>query len=146
MTSAEKLRAIIREEVRKVVKQEIRQVLKESYVNTTDYTTSIEKEVKTKVKSAPTTKNKVMPNFDNNPFAQMLKETAMSFSSDDVHSFGGGGPRVGYSDSLTSTAKVGSVDDMLRTAKPSTNLDMVNIDTVPDFSALMSKMKQNGQI
>ena len=147
MTAAEKLRAIIREEIRKVVKQEIRQVLKESYNQTSDYASSIETQVKSNVNSTVKKKKNINPpSFGNNPFAQMLQETAMSFSSDDVHSFGNGGPKVGFSDSIGPSAKVGSVNDMLSTARKSTNIDAVNIDTVPDFTGLMSKLKERGQI
>jgi hypothetical protein len=147
MTSADKLKAIIKEEVRKAVRQELKQIIKESYEPTSNYASSIEKQVKNNVSSTNKPKKSVNPsNFGNNPFASMLQETAMSFSTEDVHSFGGGKSRVSLSEPLASNAKVGSVNDMLSTAKPSSNLDMVNIDTVPDFSALMSKMKQNGQI
>jgi hypothetical protein len=41
---------------------------------------------------------------------------------------------------------VESVDQMLATARPSSNMDAIQINAVPDFTALMSKMQQNGQI
>jgi hypothetical protein len=41
---------------------------------------------------------------------------------------------------------VESVDQMLASARPAGDVTQVQIDTVPDFSALMGKMKSNGQI
>lgn len=147
MTTADKLRAIIKEEVRKAIRQEIKQIIKESQEPTSNYASSIEKQVKSKVtQSNKQKKNVNPPNFGNNPFANMLQETAMSFSTEDVHSFGGGGSRVSLSEPMGSNARVGSVNDMLSSAKPSSNLDMVNIDTVPDFTGLMNKLKEKGQI
>jgi hypothetical protein len=35
---------------------------------------------------------------------------------------------------------------MLATARPATDVTQVNIDTVPDFSALMKNMKDKGQL
>jgi hypothetical protein len=41
---------------------------------------------------------------------------------------------------------VNSVDQMLASSRPAWDINSVRIDAVPDFSALMGKMKQNGQI
>jgi hypothetical protein len=41
---------------------------------------------------------------------------------------------------------VNSVDQMLASSRPAGDINSVRIDAVPDFSGLMSKMKQNGQI
>jgi len=41
---------------------------------------------------------------------------------------------------------VGDVNGMLATARPSSDISMVQINEVPDFSALMSKMMAKGQI
>ena len=41
---------------------------------------------------------------------------------------------------------VESVDQMLANTRPSGDINAVKIDVVPDFSALMSKMKQDGKL
>jgi hypothetical protein len=41
---------------------------------------------------------------------------------------------------------VNSVDQMLANTRPAGDINAVRIDAVPDFSALMNKMKQEGQI
>jgi len=41
---------------------------------------------------------------------------------------------------------VESVNDMFANARPSSNLDAIEINAVPDFSGLMAKMKANGEI
>ena len=46
----------------------------------------------------------------------------------------------------SSTKVVESVDQMLASARPSSDVAHVQIDSVPDFSALMSTMKEKGQI
>ena len=149
-TAAEKLRNFIREEVRKAVKQEMKKALNESYEPQTDYMESFKTPSKRNVQSyeeAPQQRKSSRLKFDSNanPFADMLNETALNFDSSDARSFGGGKASVGFSSPIETT-KVGTVNDMLSTARPSSNLDMVSIDAVPDFSALMSKMKERGQI
>jgi hypothetical protein len=144
MTAAEKLRLLIKEEVRKAVKQEMGKLLKENNYAKSSYQSTIESQVKSKVPpislNTIESKKQAIPRFDkSNPFSQMLNETALSFSTDDVHGFGGGGFQQ------RETA-VGDVSAMLSSAKKSTNIDMVSIDTVPDFSGLMSKMKERGEI
>jgi hypothetical protein len=143
MTAAEKLRLLIKEEVRKAVKQEMGKLLRENNHVKSNYQSTIESQVKNKVPSTLNTaqsKAQAIPKFDkSNPFSQMLNETALSFSTDDIHGFGGGVFQQ------RETA-VGDVSAMLSSAKKSTNIDMVSIDTVPDFSGLMSKMKERGEI
>jgi hypothetical protein len=41
---------------------------------------------------------------------------------------------------------VESVGEMFAAARPSSNLDAIQINAVPDFTALMAKMQQNGEV
>jgi hypothetical protein len=41
---------------------------------------------------------------------------------------------------------VNSVDQMLSSTRPAGDINAVKIDVVPDFSALMNKMKQDGKL
>ncbi len=150
MNAAEKLKKIIREEVRRAVREEMGKIISESTTPQKNYASSLENQVRSGVSNTkkPTqTKKHIPAKFDNsNPFAQLLQETALSFTSDDVRGFGGGG-QVSHADYFQpNEAKVGDVGSMLNSARKSTNIDMVQIDTVPDFSALMDKMRKNGEI
>jgi hypothetical protein len=151
MTATEKLKKLIREEVRSVVRQEVKRALMEQReTKPTTFTESIEKQVRSRVipDSLHTNEDRMtsLPKFDksSNPYASMLNETVMSFTSKDARSFGAGVNHfIPAGEERVST---GTVNDMLSRANKSSNLDMIEIDTVPDYSGLMSKLKQNGQI
>jgi hypothetical protein len=144
MSASDKLKQFIREEVKRAIKEELSKSLKEH--DHRDYRSSIEAKVNSKPPVKPSNKSSNMRQFDNsNPLAQLLQETALSFTSDDARAFGGGGGSpVSFSEPMKT--QVGTVNDMLSTARKSSNLDMVSIDTVPDFSEFMKKMKKNGEI
>jgi hypothetical protein len=77
--------------------------------------------------------------------ATLLNETAMGMVSENVMSFNTDhvSPTMVFQPEEVS---VGSVEGMLGTARASSNIDAVQINEVPDFSALMSKLKAQGQI
>jgi hypothetical protein len=80
---------------------------------------------------------------NNNILNEILNQTAQSgdwrsiadMKSGDVMGFGGAEPVV-----------VESVDAMLANTRPTGDINSVKIDVVPDFSALMGKLKQDGKI
>lgn len=139
------LRKIIREELRNVIKEEIgllseavelKETVKESKNSTKPNMASTAlKSILPAKKSAPT---QIMPG--GNPIADILNETYQSgewrsianMNSSAAPNFG---PMGG-----TETAVVESVDQMLSSAKPAGDITHVQIDAVPDFSALMSKL------
>lgn len=135
MSSIKALRQIIREEVINALKQELPKILNEHSTPTTDYKKGLEKQVKKS--SIPLTLNESVPKpptfSGNNPLASLLNETAISMTSEDVHTMGG---MPNYQPQVT----VGSVDSMISSAVKSSNIEMVRIDTVPDFSNMMKKM------
>lgn len=143
MAKIDLLRKLIREEVVSALRQELPNILRE-------------------VKSAPIVENKrpVKTNIPgtlntpqskktivfqgNNPMAALLNDTAksmlnedFSMTTDQVH------PALAFQ---PKEDKVTSVEGMLGSARKSSNVDAVQINEVPDFSALMSKMKEKGQI
>jgi hypothetical protein len=131
MAAIDKLKALIREEVRKVIREEINSVLKENKRPVESYQQSIEK----KVKKSP------MKVFDqSNPFSSLLNETAMSFTSNDVSSFGNTRSVNAMDFFQPNEVKSGTVDDMLKNARKSSNIEAIEINTVPDYSSLMKKM------
>jgi hypothetical protein len=150
MAQVELLRKLIREELRAVLKEELPKMLKEiKQPIITDQKKALQEEVKSKI---PGTLNTHRSNpiasvkfQGNNPMANLLNETAMSMNSENMVSFNTDhvNPIMAFQ---PTEVNVGSVQGMLGTARPSSNLDAVQINEVPDFSGLMSKLKAQGQI
>ena len=142
MSSIDALRKIIREEVTKVLKQELPKLLKEVAVPDKDYKKNIQEQVQKSVFPMTLNEEPIKPKVKfakSNPLGQLLNETAIAMTSDDVHAFAN--QSLGIGDVIEpNSIKVGSVDSMLNSAVKSSNLEMVKIDTVPDFSQLMKKM------
>jgi len=147
MAQVDQLRKLIREELRAVLKEELPKLLKEvSKPAMVDPKKNLQEQVQSKI---PGTLNTATPKApikfsNNNPMAAFLNDTAktmlnedFSMSSADVH------PSMAFQ---PKEVKVGSVEGMLGSARPSSNIDAVQINEVPDFSALMGKLKAQGQI
>lgn len=152
MGKLDSFRKLIREEVRAVFQEELATILKEAIINKPVITES----AAPKKATVPGTLNtqpvrKMAPPVlsPGNPLNNLLAETAnamsmdeateFSFDSSDAMGFGG-------MSTLREAQTVSSVDQMLASARPSSNMDAIQINAVPDFTALMSKMQQNGQI
>ena len=148
------LRRLIREEVAKAIRQEMPTILKESQSSSAPK--EVIKESKRQKTAIPGTLNtqpvRPKPNFAGNPLANMLNETAMTMGDMDDMSFNTsdiGPDSIGVDPTSFFQPKqvaVGDVNGMLATARPSSDISMVQINEVPDFSALMSKMMAKGQI
>jgi len=146
MANLDALRKLIREEVRAVFQEELSGILKEAIMQKGNASAIVEssKPIKSKI---PGTLNSqpvrqfIPPNFGaNNPLNNILQETAISMTTNDLASFGNGqAPMV-------EPVVVDSVDGMFATAKKSSNMDAIEINAVPDFTGLMAKMKANGEI
>ena len=146
MGKVDELRQIIREELRAALKEELPKLLGETKKPAMiDPKKALQEQVKTKI---PGTLNTAPPKINlfqgDNPMANLLNETAMdlasgnlSFDSGDAQGFG----VTGYAD-----APSGTIGGMLSSARPSMSHEMVQINEVPDFSALMNKMKNEGTI
>ena len=148
------LRRLIREEVAKAIRQEMPTILKESQSSSAPK--EVIKESKRPKMAIPGTLNtqsvRPKPNFAGNPLANMLNETAMTMGDMDDMSFNTsdiGPDSIGIDPTSFFQPKqvaVGDVNGMLATARPSSDISMVQINEVPDFSALMSKLKAKGAI
>jgi hypothetical protein len=148
------LRKLIREEVANAIRQEMPAILQE--IQTSSTTKQVIKESKPVKKAIPGTLNtqsaRPTPNFSGNPLANMLNETAMTMGDMDDMSFNTGniGPdSIGIDPTSFFQPKqvvVGDVNSMLATARPSSDPSMVQINEVPDFTQLMSKLKAKGAI
>jgi hypothetical protein len=153
-TKVDILRKLIREEVAKAIRQEMPAILQE--IQTSSTTKQVIKESKPVKKAIPGTLNtqpvRPTPNFSGNPLANMLNETAMTMGDMDDMSFTSGdiGPdSIGIDPTSFFQPKqvaVGDINGMLSTARPSSDPSMVQINEVPDFTQLMSKLKAKGAI
>lgn len=148
------LRKLIREEVAKAIRQEMPTILKE--IQSPNATKEVIKESKKAKPAIPGTLNsqpaRPVPNFAGNPLASLLNETARGMGDQDEISFTTGNltaESVGV-DPMSffqpKEAAVGDVNSMLASARPSSDPSMVQINEVPDFTGLMSKLKSKGVI
>jgi hypothetical protein len=144
MAKLDVLRKIIREEVRAVFQEELAGILKEAVMSNKSQQ-PITEVVKQKA-PVPATLNKqttklVAPILSpNNPLNSLLAETAMTMSPRDFEGLGG------ISATSADVPVVDSMGGMFATARPSSNFDAIEINAVPDFSAVMAKMQANGEV
>ena len=141
------LRKVIREEVQAVVREELGLMLeapepKPVVVETKK--TTVKNSMVESIKPAKPTQPINSPTYTNNSILnEMLQQTAQQgewrsvaeMNSSDVMGGFGSEPIV-----------VNSVNEMFANTRPAGDINAVRIDAVPDFTALMSKMKQEGQI
>jgi len=147
MAQIDALRKLIREELRAVLKEELPKLLKEGQSPVVkDTKKALQEQVKAKIPGTLNTQaSRPQIKFaSNNPMAAFLNDTAknmlnedFSMTSADVH------PAMAFQPSQVT---VGSVEGMLGTARPSSNINAVQINEVPDFTGLMSKLKERGEI
>lgn len=149
MSKLEILRKLIREEVRAAIKEELTPILKEikSPVNTNvtkSFTNSLKEEV--------TKSKKIQPLSTGDPIMDLLNETKQTMTGDEFKSMINADSSIAQgfptmmNGNIENTQVVESVDQMLSSTRPAGDVSQVRIDTVPDFTALMGKMKSNGQI
>lgn len=148
------LRKVVREEVQAVVREELgilletpssKPVMAETKKSLT--TNSMVESIKS---TKPTQQAKPMSFTNNNVLNDILNETANGGEwRSIVDATSQMAPNFGPMDGVygtPETAVVSSVDQMLSSARPAGDVTHVKIDAVPDFSALMSTMKEKGQI
>ena len=148
----ELLKKLIREEVVNAIRQEMPAILKE--IQSSSSPKEVIKESKRPKMAVPATLNtqpvRPKPNFTGNPLANILNETAMTMGDMDDMSFNTsdiGPDSIGIDPTSFFQPKqvaVGDVNGMLSSARPSSDPSMVQINEVPDFSDLMSKMRAKG--
>jgi hypothetical protein len=148
----ELLKKLIREEVVNAIRQEMPAILKE--IQSSSSPKEVIKESKRPKMAVPATLNtqpvRPKPNFTGNPLANMLNETAMMMGDMDEMSFNTsdiGPDSIGIDPTSFFQPKqvaVGDVNGMLSSARPSSDPSMVQINEVPDFTDLMSKMRAKG--
>ena len=149
------LRKVIREEVQLVVREELGLLLETS--ESPKPITETKKPVikNSLVDSIRPTKSqqsqKPMSFTNNNILNDILNETAngdewrsvIDGTSQQAPNFSS---MMGQYGGTSEPVVVESVDQMLANTRPAGDINAVKIDVVPDFSALMSKMKQDGKL
>jgi hypothetical protein len=144
------LRKVIREEVQQVVREELGLLLEtpNSKKTITEPKKTIVKNSMVESIKSNTKSTKPVSFTQNNVLNDILNETVNSGewrtviegNSQMAPNFGPMANEYGQ------PTVVSSVDQMLANTKPAGDINAVRIDTVPDFTGLMSKMKEQGQI
>jgi hypothetical protein len=144
------LRKVIREEVQAVVREELGILLEAPTPKPVVAETkkpAVKNSMVESIKPAkPKQPSKPMTFTNNNILNDILNETRQTsewqslgnMDSSMAQSFGG--------PMMNEVSVVNSVDQMLANTRPAGDINAVKIDVVPDFSGLMAKMKQEGQI
>ena len=159
-------RKVIREEVKKAIQEEMRDILLEAVKSASKPELTENKSNNLSTKPYPKVESTYKPKFSDiiaeerkpipstgNPMLDILNETAQAgewrtlnggeFNASQAVGWAGGAPgMMGGSN----TPVVASVDEMIKSQGPVRDINDVNIDVVPDFSGLMSKLKENGKI
>lgn len=153
----EALRKLIREEMRTVIREELKGILTEAVViaSTPETKTQAHPHVKTestyKPRFSEILAGKKTPVSTGNPIFDLLNETADSgewrsinggYNAQDAVGWAGGMPSMGGAN----TPVVSSVDQMISKHAPVHDINDVRINAVPDFTGLMSKLKENGKL
>lgn len=149
MSKLEVLRKLIREEVRSVIREEVVPLLKE---NITTSKPTVSKTYTNSLKEELTKSKKIKVNSTGDPIMDILNETKMGMTTEDFRTVFNGESLLaqGFPSMMTNpisqTQVVESVDQMLASSRPASDVSQVQIDAVPDFSALMKTMQSKGQI
>ena len=144
MAKIDALRKLIREELRTVIREELPKMLSEAKTPIVDTKKALQEQVKAKIPGTLNTSRPKPVQFTGSPMAAFLNDTAknmlsedFSMTTDSVH------PTMAFQPKQD---KVGNVQSMLSTARPSSNIATVQINEVPDFTGLMSRLKEKGAI
>lgn len=143
------LRKVIREEVQAVVREELGILLEapdpKPVVAEAKKTTVKNSMVESIKPAKPTQPLKPTAFTSNNVLNEILNQTAQSGEWRSIADMNSSNA-MGFGGMMTEPAVVDSVDAMLANTRPAGDINAVKIDVVPDFSALMNKMKQDGKI
>jgi hypothetical protein len=150
MAKIDLLRKLIREEVIMALRQEMPKIISEIKQSSTGKANVIKEMSKQQFPATLNTVETYKKRFDqqftkSSPLNAILNETAMSMQNDDYTSL--------TSDNVNpvdffqpSEVAIGDVSSMLSTARPSSDISMVQINEVPDYSGLMKNLMEKGAI
>ena len=164
-----KLRILIREEVKNAIREEMPVLIMEALAKQNRLLESKSKQTinpqdKKVIKDKPQQRpiaipgtlneapfnpaqqyNRTFTGKPNNPINQLLAETANNMMEDDNFAFASPEVEMDPMSFIQNIdAPVGSVDGMLASSRPSSAVEMVQVNQVPDFTDLMQKMIKKG--
>ena len=152
MAKVDLLRKLIREEVKAALREELPKLINEIKSPSTGVSNVI-KEMKKQqfpmtLNTVDTYKKRSETQFTkSSPLNALLNETAMSMQPDDIETLSYTSDMVNPIDFFQpKEATVGDVNGMLSTARPSSDISMVQINEVPDYSGLMKNLMDKGAI
>jgi hypothetical protein len=155
MSQLAAFRKLIREEVRQVLREELKGFLTEIRKSTPLTPTYVNTLKESLVKEMPK-KPRIAPTVSSDPLQQLLAETAFGMDQSEYRTMLNAGsdmaqgfPQMFQPDTYEEARPpqvVETVSEMLANTKPATDINFVEIDTVPDFSNLMKVLKDKGQI
>ena len=144
------LRKVIREEVQAVVREELGILLEapdpKPVVAEAKKTTVKNSMVESIKPAKPTQPLKPTTFTQNNILNEILNETATTSDWRSVANMSSNMAQGFNGPMMNEVQVVNSVDAMLVNTRPAGDINAVKIDMVPDFSALMGKLKQDGKI
>jgi len=145
-------RKLIREEVKNALREELPSLLTEIR----EKPTAVAKPGRAFSDLFEGMENKKQPVIEStgNPMLDLLNETRMSMTAggDEWKSIGDfssnniNGYRAEMMNAFGGAPAVESVDQMVQTARPATDVTQVQINAVPDFSKMMGALKEKGKI
>ena len=164
MAKIDLLRKIIREEVENALKKEMPKILKEIVASQPMKATQANSLKEVAIKnpfqvSAPGLEKPIPGTLNTRPFvpsqqakfvgkdplSQLLAETATSMGEEDNYAYGSEDVMAdGMNYFNPGESQLGSVDSMLSSAVPSSQPELVQINQVPDFTDLMTKLRAKG--
>jgi hypothetical protein len=152
MAKIDLLRKLIREEVKAALREELPKILKEIKVPSTGVNNVIKEMKKQQFPMTLNTPETYMKKQDlqftkSSPLNSILNETAMSMQGDDIETLSYTSDNINpVSFFQPKEEVVGDVNGMLATARPSSDISMVQINEVPDYSGLMKNLMAKGAI
>jgi hypothetical protein len=150
MAKIDALRKLIREEVIAALRQELPKIINEINQSKGGINNVIKESKKQNfpmtLNTVDTYKSKPQTVFTNSsPLNAILNETAMTMNSSEMNTFSSNDTNP-LSLFQPEEASVGDVNTMLATARPSSDISMVQINEVPDYSGLMKNLISKGAI
>lgn len=152
MAKVDLLRKLIREEVKAALREELPRLMNEIKSSNTGINNVMKEIKKTEfpmtLNTVETYKNNIQKQFTkSSPLNSILNETAMSMQQDDIETLSFTSDSINPASFFQpKEANVGDVNGMLATARPSSDISMVQINEVPDYSGLMKNLINKGVI
>lgn len=150
MAKIDLLRKLIREEVKAALREELPKILSEVKKPDTGISNIIKEMKKSQfpmtLNTVDTYKSQQNRQFTNSsPLNSILNETAMSMQNDDFDTLSFNTDNVNPTSFFQpKEVQVSDVNSMLSTARPSSDISMVQINEVPDYSGLMKNLMSKG--